>query len=427
MKLSIEEIYNKILEEPIINQVYEVFKNYYGEDYVDLQKNPSIIEEINMYLAIKGIHPIDSKLVIKAESTTVDPNTLSSNDFEKIYFYDLEDAFIEHIKSRLSGLAIVYIYVWWPTVTVSNENNRSIEIWDLYARVPITIEGYIPYESRGFELNRTTYDEVQFYNGYLHSHIKTIPTSDFTTFMLPCLGRGPIKDTIITLKSSCDTYIWMLYCEELNRFVSVESLTGGPWKKLENLNNGERLYNDYSIYDSLQIEPFRELFSIEYLRDFTKYYLQNGHFKLNYVNSQYICNMSHDSFLIDISCSFIDWYNKQPSVPIDSTILFKRGLLKRAIVKDGYLCTIQEPYAPMSNIENKYVLTFKGQKKYLKINKNEQTLNTCIILKDSIALFILHNILEIINLKYTNNNGITNQNSRNTETSSSSSKRVCCL
>ena len=79
---------------PILNpdhqevcDIYEVFKNFFGEPYVDIQA--------------------------KADSS---------------YYL---------------------IYVWWPHVTVTNEYDQSVSIQDLYAKIEINNEGRIPFEFSG--------------------------------------------------------------------------------------------------------------------------------------------------------------------------------------------------------------------------------------------------------------------------------------
>ena len=99
----------------IIDNIYQQFIDYYGEDKVDLQTYTP------------GTHHIDSYTNI----------------------------------SRGDKL----IFVHWPTVTVTNEYDESIDIWDLYSITVVTPSGHlkgVPY------FNRSTYDYIQWQSDYAH-------------------------------------------------------------------------------------------------------------------------------------------------------------------------------------------------------------------------------------------------------------------
>lgn len=129
-----------------LDNVYEVFKNFFGEEFVDLQRNYSlktVIASTLQEMDIQATQEGDAKVY-----------ELSKTQLEKV-----TDPF-EHRKC--------YIYVWWPQVVVTNEHDKSITIQDLYAKVPVQLDGRIPYEEVGFLLNRATYTRMQFLCDYLH-------------------------------------------------------------------------------------------------------------------------------------------------------------------------------------------------------------------------------------------------------------------
>ena len=90
-----------------INDVYEVFKDYYGEDRVDLQR----------------------------EGTS----------------------------------AIILVY--FPRVTVTNENNNSVDVTDLYIKTVVQSDGTI---FGNFGMTRGSYTLSQVKSGYIHSHARRI-------------------------------------------------------------------------------------------------------------------------------------------------------------------------------------------------------------------------------------------------------------
>ena len=85
------------------------------------------------------------------------------------------------------------ILVHFPSVIVTNENHKSEVIYDLFAKIQVHTSGRI--EGK-FKLARTTYTKQQALSGYTHSHV---PRSTLLgDFAKPCLGSGPLNNTIFT-------------------------------------------------------------------------------------------------------------------------------------------------------------------------------------------------------------------------------------
>lgn len=130
--MSVEErltnLYNSFMEKP--NIIYGIFKGFFGEEFVDMQNYPSLDEYIS-----------NAKMMHSEEFIMVD-NTIDDSSFSRIN-----------------------ILVRFPKVRVTNENDKYIDIWELYAKVTITYSGTM----RGdFRLNRSEYDLFQLRNGYMH-------------------------------------------------------------------------------------------------------------------------------------------------------------------------------------------------------------------------------------------------------------------
>ena len=170
---------------------------------------------------------------------------------------------------------------------MTNENDKSIIIQDLYAKIELDAKGNIPTEDRGFTLNRATYPMEQWVCGYMHSHISNIPKGNLTSFQSPCLGTGPINNTVLELKNNCDSTEWMLFCQELSMYVTVESLRGGPYIRMETIGS-KRQSSDYTDF-KLTSRSIREVIGSywipqdkrEYFNSiysgFIPYYLEHGH------------------------------------------------------------------------------------------------------------------------------------------------------
>lgn len=387
MQYTINQLYQHLNEK--VNTIYDTFKGFFGESNVDLQ--PSVNKDT-------AISYIIAELLRKDVKLNLEDKEYNTN-------YDVPDHAIETLEAEFATSRYI-IYVWWNRVTITNENNKSVNIQDLYAKIEIQGNGRIPYENHGFLLNRATYTKEQFLSDYMHSHICTIPKDNFTRFENPCLGTGPINNTIMSLKNDYDEVTWMLFCEELALYVTVESLTGRPYRYLEHISGGKKILSNYIDYDLVnRVSPniFLNCFSNKDLKDFIKYYLQKGHLSITYRNGKYSCGMSFYEYTIDISNAFIDYYNSYLIKKQKVDNLFTGGLLTRVLVVNGKFYSNENTFQHLDRYRNKFVLKFRGRDILTTITEeaeSESTITT--VLDNNTAMYILRNILRIINLKYKN-------------------------
>lgn len=393
MKYTVNQLYQHLFEKPL--SIYDTFKGFFGEDFVDIQTHQG--RELSSFKEY-----LFAKICDEASIT----NGNKEEDFNLHFEVSAEQL------GELENIAIdkrFIIYVWWSRVTVTNEYDKYVNIQDLYAKIEIQNDGCIPYECAGFLLNRATYTREQFISDYMHSHIQCIPKNDFTKFMEPCLGNGPIKNTIATLKNDYDETTWMLFCQELSVYVTVESISGGPWKKMENIGDItiNRLYIDYD-FSFARKTYFLDSFSNKNLRDFIQYYLKHGHLSLRYVYGKYTCGMPYYEYIIDISNAFIDYYNKFWCTTSEKLHkCFEKGILKQFVIVNGKFYsegTGNSYISSLDRYQDKLVLMFKGKEIHTNIidetQESEASLTT--VIQNEIAMYILQNVLRTINFRYKN-------------------------
>ena len=135
------------------------------------------------------------------------------------------------VKERIGNAKFnnIFILVHFPHVRVTNEHNRFVDINHLWAKVKVMYNGTMIGK---FTLNRSEYTMLHISSGYLHSHISSIPTNDFTSFQNPCTGSGPINGTISTLNRDYDVDMWIMFCLELSKYLTVESVARRPYNYL---------------------------------------------------------------------------------------------------------------------------------------------------------------------------------------------------
>ena len=397
-----QNLYQKIYE------VYEVFKSFFGEEFTDLQGIPSD-EDVELLIGSfvgKGCYKT-SENTWEIPDTILKGITLSKKD----------------------------IIVWWPSVTVTNEYNNSITVKDLYAKIEVTPEGSIPYENTGFQLTRATFSHSQFDVGYIHSHISKWYGEDLK-FRNPCLGTGPIRQTILDLKNESDEIKWMLFCQELSVYVTVESLKGGPYIRMESVGAGLE-HSKYRGYKEVESRLFMELHYTStqteeefklFLRKFTFYYLQYGNLRINYNGGEFKVGMPYYDFMIDISNAFINWYNEGggAGLPIDKPLL-----IENVQVSQGKFYRVDSiSHKDPALFEGNHLLYFKGRDITIHIEtptEEEEGKFACTLLKQEIAMYILYKIFLVINYRYSNGNTGLSESERTGEGNSSSHKAVSYL
>jgi hypothetical protein len=277
------------------------------------------------------------------------------------------------------------------------------------------------------------------------SHICNIPKGNLQSFEIPCTGTGPINGTITSLKSDIsegfDDTKWMLFCQELSQYVTVESLIGVLYKRLEDvsLKNKNPFYLGYdSAYHLKELQHFKDTFGFSLsLTDFLRFYLHHGHLAINYQGNSFVCGMSYFDYIIDVSNAFIEYFNSHIT---DKALVSKgfgsynNGILREVAVSGNkfYDLSAQAASPDVSRYQGMKVCEFKGQEIKLRIIENQElpTQKTTVISHD-LAMFILNNILRIINYHYTNeySRKQNNPNSRaiNSEAASPTHQTVCYI
>ena len=400
---KIEELYSLLMDKP--NQVLAIFNDFFGEDKVDMQGFMSV-DELKSWLSVTPISNYASRESL--DMSIEDYDTYSSQSLT-----DLRGEVLDLVLDQLCSREIVdyigdtrfssgFILVHFPHVRITNEYNRFVDINHLYAKVGVLHNGSI---NGYFSLNRAEYTYLHISSGYMHSHVSTIPTRDFTEFQTPCTGTGPINDTISNLSNEFDSDIWRLFCLELSKYVEVESIAGTPYHRLENLGTsnmgaGEdvfRVVNQLRYDDSIK----------EIIKEFVPYFIKQGKLKFNYANGSYSIGMSFTEYILVISNEFIDWYNKKYN---NKEWRYTFDTLKRSdVLKEGIIANNKIYYENSRRNVNscaayngKRMCTFKGKDVLINIvdiNEVKED-NKSIILNTNIALYILSKILRVINYRY---------------------------
>ena len=399
---KIGELYSLLMDKP--NQVLAIFNDFFGEDKVDMQGFMSV-DELKSWLSVTPISAYTSREVLGMSME--DYNTYRSQPLTNLRG-EVLDLVLNQLCSEIVDtigdikFSSGFILVHFPHVRITNEYNRFVDINHLYAKVKVLHNGSM---NGYFSLNRAEYTYLHISSGYMHSHVSTIPTSDFTKFQTPCTGTGPINDTISNLSNEFDSDIWRLFCLELSKYVEVESIAGTPYHRLENLgtSNMGAGENVFRVVNQLRYEDSIK----EIIKEFVPYFIKQGKLKFNYANGSYSIGMSFTEYILVISNEFIDWYNKKYN---NKEWKYTFDTLKRSdVLKEGIIANNKIYYENSRRNVNscaayngQRMCTFKGKDVLINIvdiNEVKED-NKSIILNTNIALYILSKILRVINYRY---------------------------
>lgn len=353
-----------------VNTVYDIFKDFFNEVRVDLQVNKAF----RKYLEDLLEEP--SEFTLNRLSDYNLNTKLDIADFINTYYQ--EPPF--------------FIFVHFPDVTITNEHNDSININDLYARIPIYWNGTL---NRRFEMIVTTYTRTLFNAGYCHSHLHTL-YGNKPYFDTPCLGTGPLVETCSVLTSNFTEDNWRLFCVELSRYVTVESLLGTPYYRITNITDKSNNKPIKVYYVHSYILNYKELF-IETIRNLISKKLLN----FKYVNGEYNFANSEAELIRIISNEFITIYNdKFNKKEVTETLqqLANRGFIKKVkYFNDNYyfIGTVRDRIP-----SNDVLFTFKGKDIKTVITKDITNVRQIYILNPNKVSYIATKLLEFINMNY---------------------------
>lgn len=304
-KSCLNVIYESLLGIP--QQVFNLFVEYFGEDRVDLQ---NIFSEEEVSYIITNFLRFRDPSITTTYQEILQTFTLDTYVEKGILFKREDDTYgiADHFLAYIAEEEFV-IMIYYPTLTITNEFDKSHTANDVYVKVRVNYEGM----GGKFTINKSTYTRGEFNRRYVHSHVPSFSLNHMEDFKPPCLGSGPIRRTITLLQIDADMDLWQLYIVELDNFMQTESLKGVPYIKLESLgSNGLQQKPQAERYDVLNPTGDLRIRSEipKLLTDFQTYFISKKLLKFNYANGNYGVALSMKDFTLLLSNEFISWYNE---------------------------------------------------------------------------------------------------------------------
>lgn len=401
-----------------INSIIEVFENFYGEDYVDAVNNDydttvnreyDILTEIDRCLSslqLSYVEDSDIKLIgIEKiyKCTLLDFLNSDYPNFLKLKMVRLRLYAIKNkLKEKFSSTTKIIIHI--PEKKVVNENNESTLIHDVYVRLIINQNWKGNLYLSSYSIARSTYSKNEIIEGYIHSHLpKAYSKEDFTNFKSPCLGSGPINNTIDFLSDGIfNSDIWNLFALELDLYLGTESLAGGPYVYLRSLKQGDKKYifNNYYPSDIKVDKRVKEVVTTVLPE------ILNRDNLIGFDGYSYFLTESIEDFIININ----EAITKKFSEEYIEKFIHKNYISECKLNDKGELKVIEKNSSNLVDIDelDSLYLTenFKGKKIPIKVIKSEDD-NTevktyKIIGHPDIYSYLYKSIIDAINIKNSN-------------------------
>ena len=397
LKHLYKDLEDYLFSQDKINEIFQIFKDFYGEDKVDIQLNTPLERCISLLSDMSlSNFTLNSEHFISLRNCTKDKLKNLTIEYKKD-----KDTYIK--KFVAVNYISVYIIVYFPKITVTNEYDESIDIEEVYIRVPINLNGRM---DSSFEIIRTKYPYDQYESGYMHSHAHSGISKTSRDWRSMCLGSGPLVTTTHTLRNGYDLDIWRLFCIELDEYLKVESVAGVPYIRMNRVGNNDNLYN-YNITNNGYYNIQYIIHTCSYLfKDFLKFFIQkicSNDCYFSFRDKDIHLAISNEQFAIVISKYFIEYCNyrnEYNEIDIDSII--SRFMVKVQRNVSGTLKYFIQPnssnYTNESSSDTK-ALTFKGQDKYVEIDVKVETPQNkeIYLLNPDLVSQVLNYLLKVIN------------------------------
>jgi len=199
--------------------------------------------------------------------------------------WDIDFKITQLDESKL-GLNVLGPIIHFPEVTITNRDNKSHNIKDLFVRISMATHNSNLYIAE-IQGGRTTYTYAEVSSDYSHSHLPGThissgrPLPYFNRF---CTGSGHINDFIAEINAGevTETNLTRLLVQIIG-LVSYESIEGTPHRNMRNIFIRTQSGRHYSHSIQRNLELYRRLIGYYKVYDGPiplEFILENGKYKL---------------------------------------------------------------------------------------------------------------------------------------------------
>ncbi len=220
------------------------------------------------------------------------------DSLDEIYPNNWDMIFFLNRNRELSIMPLIR----YQEFNITNSAGHSHKIKELFVGLSIRSGGKGLYV-KSILGTRGTVTPIELDYSYLHSHLQGnsyYRMSDCFEMGQFCTGSAELLDIKSQLKTDFDTELFSLFLVVLKSLVEWESLEGGPYKKIDQLIGGKKLFKE-EIYNNVHIH-----FGITGMIVAT--FIKNNDFSLSY-NSQNFNAIINDSLKEKVKLYLIELFN----------------------------------------------------------------------------------------------------------------------
>lgn len=298
-----------------------------------------------------------------------------------------------YIADRLNNSEII---IHFDELTVTNEANASHKIYDVFIRILVNASGKL---NGTFEIKRTTFTGNEIKRGYVHSHAPSCYANSMREWRHMCLGTGPIRNTMNSLRYNPSEENWLLFCTELVLYLQTESLSGGPYINMSSLAESDKIVENDLLSPVLASYPSGTTSTD--VRDVTKSLME--HFLVSYpMKFAYI---DHKWCLGDSLFNYILYTSKL----VDS-LVYKNFMISINFNGKDIMIPSEEVDIPRwwNDIKDTDALVFNGVQYKYKIKEIPNDNKSIDVIHPEIVKNALNAILLLINRYYVRENNTRN-------------------
>lgn len=347
-------------------------------------KSDNNITDTFIYRLINNIideSQIEGKL-LGTDGKVIDYNMLPSDEAIELFKNDLalllvsyypNSAFINNDDSNddTYAYALSQIVIYFDKKTIKNEHNQEHNIYDTYFILSLLPKNVV--NSVGLIRSSLTKEEINTH--YYHSHVNISNVGEIGTC---CFGNSDLSTTYKELSLNRDKYsdeaYFKMFLMQLEIFLEVESLGGGPYQNLQKLLPSTQIITSCKSFNGT-------LPSI--LQEFIVYIAKNtSNIKLPFVSKLNI----HQGTIIDIGMSFTQKVYFLTNLFIDfckykkfEQYMWESFFVKGQVFSDNIKLFSESAYDYDGDYLDYdgmtlYNLTFKGYNPYISVIKSDNNI-----------------------------------------------------
>lgn len=354
-------------------EVMAVLQDYYGQDNVDI--------------AWVDLDEVINRLIAEDRFTN-----LSEDDLHVRFPYGTLYEVLRYFGYKTSPEITVYL----PEVKITNEYRESSVIKDVFVRIVVSVDGCLV---GTLSITRSSFSLAEYISGYIHPHVPLF--SGTPHFSNPCLGTGPLTDTIPVLNTEFDEGMWRVFCVQLHEFLQTESVKGGPFLRQTSVGApaGDVVYK--TINPIISVGGFHTMAPHEgIIVEFVDWLIDNANIEFAYKNGSFRLGMPIDECALLISNLFIQWVNSAHDWKYISNLEHIEPMLMFCAKKDGRFVRYGNSWRNALRNNGDVMFPFRGKPVHFSI-KNSSTDNIVVkLLSPSVISRILYTLLNVINITY---------------------------